>query len=305
MDENERYGVVLTDNKRARLFTAQMGELTEHEDLLSETSQRTRGVGPDQWRAQKRHDARHQEEVALHAKRVIDALHDLSLRAPFDRLIVAGPPQATGQLVRLLPKRLSGKLVETVSMRVSADRKEVLNKILAVQRRMEREQESKLVEGLVAELHDAGKAVAEFASVLDAVNQGRVWKLFYARACARRAGSAKSAAPTCRTRSALRLLRRRGPAPGPGHRPAVPDGDGDGRAGRGRRWPGSGAAEAAWVDRGAAEVLGAGPARTSGRVIAAPSPCPYPFPSPTGASRPCGGLHRARARRRRRAGWEP
>jgi protein required for attachment to host cells len=191
MDENERYGVVLTDNKRARLFTAQMGELTEHEDLLSDTSQRTRGVGPDQWRAQKRHDARHQEEVALHAKRVIDALHDLSLRAPFDRLIVAGPPQATGQLVRLLPKRLSGKLVETVSMRVSADRKEVLNKILAVQRRMEREQESKLVEGLVAELHDSGKAVAEFASVLDAVNQGRVWKLFYAKGLRKEGGECK------------------------------------------------------------------------------------------------------------------
>lgn len=191
MDENERYGVVLTDNKRARLFTAQMGELTEHEDLLSETSSRTRALGSDQWRAQKRHDSRHQEEVASHAKRAIDALHDLSLSAPFDRLIVAGPPQATGQLVRLLPKRLSGKLVETVSMRVGADRKEVLNKILAVQRRMEREQESKLVEGLVAELHDAGKAVADFASVLDAVNQGRVWKLFYAKGLRKEGGECK------------------------------------------------------------------------------------------------------------------
>ena len=191
MDEHERYGVVLTDNKRARLFTAQMGELTEHEDLLSETSSRTRALGSDQWRAQKRHDSRHQEEVASHAKRAIDALHDLSLSAPFDRLIVAGPPQATGQLVRLLPKRLSGKLVETVSMRVGADRKEVLNKILAVQKRMEREQESKLVEGLLAELHDAGKAVADFASVLDAVNQGRVWKLFYAKGLRKEGGECK------------------------------------------------------------------------------------------------------------------
>lgn len=191
MDEHERYGVVLTDNKRARLFTVYMGELTEHEDLFSETARRTRAVGPDQWRAQKRHDSRHKEDVASHAKRVIDAMHDLSLTAPFDRLIVAGPPQATGQLVRLLPKRLRGKLVETVSMRVGATRDEVLKKILAVQHRMERQQESRLVEGLMAELHDGGKAVAEFASVLDAVNHGRVWKLFYSKGLRKEGGECK------------------------------------------------------------------------------------------------------------------
>ncbi len=191
MDEHERYGVVLSDNKRARLFTVWMGELTEHEDLFSDTGQRTRSLGQDQMRSQKRRDQRHQEEVASHAKRVIDALHDLALQAPFDRLIVAGPPKATGQLVRLLPKRLHGKLVETVSMGVGASRKEVLNKILAVQKRMEREQEKVLVEGVLAELHDGGKAVAEFASVLDAVNQGRVWKLVYAKGLRKEGGECR------------------------------------------------------------------------------------------------------------------
>ncbi len=188
MDEHERYAVVLTDAKRARLFTVQMGELTEYEDLFSETGSRTRSMGADQMRAQKRRDQRHQEEVASHAKKVIDALHDLALRAPFDRLIVAGLPKATGQLVRLLPKRLGGKLVETVGMRVGASQKEVLNKILAVQHKMEREQESRLVEGVLAELRDGGKAVAQFASVLDAVNQGRVWKMFYAKGLVKEAG---------------------------------------------------------------------------------------------------------------------
>jgi protein required for attachment to host cells len=188
MDEHERYGVVLTDNQRARLFTVHMGELTEHDDLFSETSQRTRSLGADQMRAQKRQDQRHREEIASHAKKVIDALHDLALRAPFDRLIVAGTPKATGQLARLLPKRMRGKLMETVSMRVGGSQKEVLNKILAAQERMEREQEAVLVEGVLAELHDGGKAVAEFASVLDAVNQGRVWKLVYAKGLKKEGG---------------------------------------------------------------------------------------------------------------------
>jgi len=181
MDEHERYGVVLTDNKRARLFTVLMGELTEHEDLFSETSQRTRSLGADQMRAQKRHDQRHREEVAFHAKRVIDAIHDLALREPFDRLIVGGTPKAAAQLVRMLPKRMRGKLVETTSMRVGGSQKEILNKILEVQQRMERDREKEIVQGVLAELHDRGKAVAGFAAVLDAVNQTRVWTLVYGK----------------------------------------------------------------------------------------------------------------------------
>jgi len=191
MDEHERYGVVLTDTKRARLFTVFMGELIEHEDLYSETSQRTRSMGADQMRAQKRRDRRHDEEVAIHAKKVIDAIYDLAVESPFDRLIVAGTPKATIQLVRLLPKRLRGKLVETVRMRVGASQKEVLSKILGVQRKMEREQESVLVEGVLAELHDGGKAVADFGSVLDAVNQGRVWKMFYSKGLQKEGGECK------------------------------------------------------------------------------------------------------------------
>jgi len=231
MDEHERYGVVLVDTKRARLFTVYVGKLTEHEDLISETSQRTRSMGADQMRAQKRRDRRHDEEVASHAKKVIDALHDLALHSPFDRLIVAGTPKATSQLVRLLPKRLRGKLVGTVGMSVGASQREVLKKILAEQQKMEREQESLLVEGVLAELHDGGKAVAGFASVLDAVNQGRVWKLFYAKG-----------------------LKKVG-AVAPMRRPPQPVGDGDGRPCRGCRRSGRRAPQATRLDRGPAAVL--------------------------------------------------
>jgi hypothetical protein len=181
MDEHERYAVALTDNKRARIFTVVMGELTEHEDLISDTTARSRSLGADQMRSQKRRDQRRDDEVASHAKRVIDALHDLALRGPYDRLIIGGTPKAAGQLARLLPSRMRGRLVDTVSMRVGGSQKEILNKILAVQLKMERDREKVLVEGVLAELHDRGKAVAGFAPVLDAVNQGRVWTLLYSK----------------------------------------------------------------------------------------------------------------------------
>ena len=100
-----------------------MGEITEHEDLISDTSARSRALGTDQWRSQGKREKRHDEEVALHAKRVIDALHDLALLGPFDRLIIAGTKKATAQLARLLPRRLQGKLVRTITMPVTASKK--------------------------------------------------------------------------------------------------------------------------------------------------------------------------------------
>ncbi len=181
MDENERYAVVLTSTQRARIFTVFMGELTEHEDLFSDTTRRTKATGSDQWRAEKRHDRRHDDEVASHAKRVIDAIQDLAIRGPFDRLIIAGTAKATAQLERLLPRRLQGKLVRTLAMPMTATKKEVLAGILKVQERMERDMEASFVKAVLHELHDGGKAVAGFAAVLDAVNQGRVWTLVYGK----------------------------------------------------------------------------------------------------------------------------
>jgi peptide chain release factor subunit 1 len=192
MDEYERFAVVLTDTKHARLFTVYLGDITEHEDLLSDTSQRTRSLGTDQWRAQKRRDRRHHEDVASHVKRTIDALHDLALRAPFDRLVMAGTPKAVAQLERLLPRRLKGKLVDTVSVPVSATAPQVLAKTLDVQKRMERKQEKAMIEGLLAELHEGGKALTGLDALVAAVNQGRVWKLFYGKNFAAEGGECRS-----------------------------------------------------------------------------------------------------------------
>lgn len=179
MDENERYAVVLADSKRARLFTVYLGEITEYGDLLSDTSARARAVGVDQWRAEKRHERHHDQEVTAHAKRIIDALRDLALESPFDRLIVAGSPRTAVQIERLLPKRLHGKLVETQQLAVTASEREVLEKTIEVQRRMERDQERRFVEGLLSELHEGGRAIAGLDEVCDVVSDRRVWTLVY------------------------------------------------------------------------------------------------------------------------------
>jgi peptide chain release factor subunit 1 len=181
LDEYERFAVVLTGKKRARIFTVYLGEIVERTDLLSATSTRAQTTGTDQWWSQARFQRHHDREVALHAKRVVDALFDLSLKMPFDRLIVAGPTEAAGQVARLLPRRVHGKLLKTINMAVTATVQEVLDRVREVQEEMEREQEQELVTGLLSELHGGGKAVSGLDAVVDALSRGRVWKLFYAK----------------------------------------------------------------------------------------------------------------------------
>ncbi|NOZ79878.1 MAG: hypothetical protein GXP48_12010 [Acidobacteria bacterium] len=181
LDEHERYAVVLSDKNRARIFMVFMGEIMEYSDLISATSMKTQTTGMDQWWSQKRFQRRHDNEVTLHVKRVVDALYDLSLRTPFDRLLVAGPTEAASELARLLPTRLHGKLVKTLSMSVSASPQEVLERTLETQREIEREQELEQIEGLFSELHEGGKAISGLEPVIDAANQGRIWKLFYVK----------------------------------------------------------------------------------------------------------------------------
>jgi peptide chain release factor subunit 1 len=181
MDENERYAVVLADARQARLFTVYLGEIAEYGHLLADTGARSRGVGVDQWRAEKRQERHHDQEVTAHAKAIIDALRDLALEAPFDRLVVAGSPRTTSQIERLLPRRLHGKLVETISLSVAASGKEVLEKTIEIQRGMERDQERRVVEGLLSELHENGRAVSGLDDVCDAVTEMRVWTLVYGK----------------------------------------------------------------------------------------------------------------------------
>jgi len=179
LDEHERFAVVLTSRQRARLFTVFMGKIVEHSDFLTDTGHRSKATGTDQFRSDKRQQRHHETKVTMHAKRAIDGLRELSVQTPFDRLVVAGPLEAATQVARLLPRRLRGMLMETIPMSVTASKQEVAKRIRALQERIERQQEETVVAGLLAELHEGGKAVAGIAAVVDAVNRGRVWKLVY------------------------------------------------------------------------------------------------------------------------------
>lgn len=179
LDEHERFGIVLVDQKRARLLTVFLGEIEEHKDLISAVPPRPDAPTTDKLRSQPRMERRHDESVSSHLRTVASEMGRLLDQLEVDRLIIGGSVEVASELARQIPKRLRSKLVELLPMPVTASAEEILARTGEVQIRLERAEELQVVRDLLKEVHKGGRAVAGLSPTLDAINQGRVWKLVY------------------------------------------------------------------------------------------------------------------------------
>jgi hypothetical protein len=181
-DEFERYGIILTDREEAHLFKVFMGEIEQHLEVISSTKiKRFKTAGSDHMRSQ----TQFQRKTALHAlwhlKKVVKlAKQQMSLNS-FDRLVLAGPSEATRELHRLLPKRLGARVVATIPLPIHSTPEEILEATLSVEREVERKAEVSLVEDLIVSASKGVKAVTGLAATLLASNNGEIWKLVYAQ----------------------------------------------------------------------------------------------------------------------------
>ena len=183
-NEYERYGVVLADREKARFFLISMGEIDEISDIFQEPPVKHRSAaGSDHMRSQmvfQRRAAKWSEEFL---KNVSDTLHDIMVQYDIDRVILGGPEEVTAELQRLLPKAVSARVVDRLRMPAAAKTAEVLEVAFPIIEKIEREQESTLVQDLITTAHKSKatgmKAVMGFDATLDAINQGRVYRLVY------------------------------------------------------------------------------------------------------------------------------
>jgi peptide chain release factor subunit 1 len=179
LDEHERYGIVLVDQKRARLFTVYLGEIDEHKDLISKIPPRPDSPSTDRPLSQSRMERRHDESVSSHVRMVAGEIATLMEQLEVDRLIIGGSMGVASELGRALPKRLRGRLVEIMPIPLTASADEILSRASEVQIRLERAEELEVVRDLLKDVRKGGRAVAGLATTLDAINEGRVWKFVY------------------------------------------------------------------------------------------------------------------------------
>jgi peptide chain release factor subunit 1 len=188
LDEFERYGVVLVDKAHARLFTVFMNEIQEHYDALAPASVRhTKTTGTDHILSERRFQSKADAHAHGHLKHVAETLDKLVDHYGLDRLLVAGPVEATAELHHLLSKRVCGRVVERFSLPIKASEHEILEATLRIERQAERQEEKQIVEELVAG-NGRHAVTLGVEPTVRALCENRIWRLVYTEGLRLRGG---------------------------------------------------------------------------------------------------------------------
>jgi peptide subunit release factor 1 (eRF1) len=175
LDEHERYGVVLLDKERARLFTVFLGEIEEEREILAAGEVRhKKSSGTDHLRSAMQFQRQDETHVHWYLREVVELIEDVTRERAFDRLVLAGPVEVTSELARMLPHPLGEHVAGTLRLPVHATADEVLRHTLEIAERAERETEKTRV----AQLFERGAVGLE--KTLLALQEGRLWMLLYA-----------------------------------------------------------------------------------------------------------------------------
>lgn len=203
LDEYERYAVALVDKEKARLFIVELGEIEEQEQVYDVVPGKHDQGGWSQANYQRHHEA----HVYWHLKRVADELALLARRRPFERLVLAGPEEATAELERILPRQLRVRLVGRIPAELFASEQEILTRVQEVEREVERSVEERLVTEVIETAAAGGPATHGLGPTLEAVWLGRVHLLLVAEdrrapgseclACGRLAAETPPLCPAC------------------------------------------------------------------------------------------------------------
>ncbi len=179
-DEFERYGVLLADKNRARLFTMFLNQIEEHLDAFAQAEvKHIKGPGSDHGRSQAQLQRKAEEHAMRHLKNSAELMDVLADEYHFDHLVLAGPVTATTELQHLLPERLRRRVVGVVALSMEATEGEVLAETIKVQKEVERQKEENMVSDLVTAAAKNNHAVTGLDATLQSLSEGRVWHLLF------------------------------------------------------------------------------------------------------------------------------
>jgi peptide subunit release factor 1 (eRF1) len=165
IEDLERYVVALVDKESARLLTVFEGRIESVEAFTDDVPRKHDQGGLAQARLQRHHE----DHVVRHVKRVVQRLSEALRQRAFDRLILAGPEEATTKVRERLPHELARRLVATVPAEMFATDAEILTMTLEVEQRAERDSEEGLVTAVIDASRSNGPGACAMSATLEAV----------------------------------------------------------------------------------------------------------------------------------------
>jgi peptide chain release factor subunit 1 len=172
VDQYERFGVLLADKQRARMFVFELGELVDKSELFDQLPRHEDDKGD--W--DRDHVRDHTNAAAhRHLKRSAEVAFHVFQEQGFDHLIIGAPEETSPELERVLHPYLRERIAARVNVPVGATEATIRAAALDVEQEVERTKDARLV----ARLKDAaatpgGLGVEGLEKVLTALGERRV-----------------------------------------------------------------------------------------------------------------------------------
>lgn len=177
LDEYQRFATAVVDRRKARIFSVQLGQIEEHTGVFEDDVPAKVRAGDWAMLREKKILHHIEDHVLRHLKHTADRTLEFFKEREFDRLILAGHeeiiPKFEALLHPYLQERTAGKFY--VEPNVSLD--EILKQSLAIEEKIEREDEARLLKKLYDLAKPNGRAVVGLEATLEPLMLGRVQML--------------------------------------------------------------------------------------------------------------------------------
>ena len=171
LDQHERFGLLLADRQRARMFVFELGELVESAERFD---QLPRGDDDDHSVRRDRLKDHAAAQVAAHLRHAADVAFGVYQERPFDHFVLGAPEDIAAELTSVLHPYLRSRLAARCAIPVHASDDDVRTAATEVEATVERRKEAEAV----ARLRDAAGAgrrgVVGLPATLGALNERRV-----------------------------------------------------------------------------------------------------------------------------------
>lgn len=171
LETNERFGVLLADRQRGRMFVFELGTLADKSELFDSLPRHEDDRGD--W--DKDHVRDHTADAALrHLKRAGEVAFSVFQDQAFDHLILGAPDDIANELERVLHSYLRERIAARLNVPVNASDATICAAALEVEAEVERQKEAKAVQRLRDAVGAGNGGVVGLAPVLTALVERRV-----------------------------------------------------------------------------------------------------------------------------------
>jgi len=184
LERYRRYAVLLVDRETARIFVIHLGEITEYGEVHTEDVPGRHKKGGWFALSQNHYDRHIDYHVGLHLKDVIKKFEPFLKGEEIGRLILGGPEDAVLKTKSLLPRPVQAKIIGMFQAGLYEGTLEILKRAEPVLRQYEERAEAEAVNELIVRGMKKERAVLGLEAVLQALQEGRVQRLFLEREAA-------------------------------------------------------------------------------------------------------------------------